>query len=241
MQVKTIVRFFMTLVIANLLFVPLSIADEMKNVILVKETNVTKIVSFAELTKTAQYKTYVGVIPYYQVNNKTYILLGRKTKDTRKVDAGEYADFGASVKINDVTILQNAATVLTQGTIGKLKVSAQDLKKNGKIIYKQLDPEHDVYYIFYKVSQRQFLKIKKLNVQHARLKASGVANTNLEKDQFVWFNLGDLLQDSCNKDNLQNTFSVKTIDGIKVTANFSNYLIVDCLQKAELVGLSGLM
>jgi hypothetical protein len=228
MQFKQTTLFITAVLATNLLCVPPIIAED---------PNDAKIVTVAKLEKTAQHKTYVGVIPYYRVNNKTYILLGRQTKDTRKVDAGIYSDFGARVKTNDVTILQKAATVLTQDTMGELKLSEQDLKKSGKIIYKQVNPEHDVYYIFYKVSQQQFLKLKKFKVQHARLKASGIANTNLEKDQFVWFNFEDLLQHTPKEPETQKTFNVYTIDGKQMSANLRKYFIMDCLQNPELPDL----
>lgn len=220
---------------------PVSSTSPMNNAKTTDSVNNTKIIAAAELTKIAQHKTYVGVIPYYQVKNKTYILLGRETKDSRKVDAGIYTDFGSKVKINDGTILQKAAAVLSQDTMGKLKISEQDLKRSGKIIYKQINPEHDVYYIFYKVSQQQFLKIKKFKVQHARLKASSIANTNLEMDQFVWFNFNDLLQHTPKEPEAQKTFNVYTIDGKQMTANFRKYFIMDCLQNPELPSLMKLL
>lgn len=245
MRIKTVIRFLMPFVITNLLYVPLVIATDIKNVhdlnaindvqdVVVKKPSITKIINAAALPKTVQHKTYVGVIPYYQVNNKTYILLGRETKDSRKVDAGVYADFGARVKINEGTILQKAATVLSQDTMGRLKISERDMIKSGKIIYKQIKPEHDVYYIFYKVSQQQFLKIKKFNVQHARLKASSFANANLEKDQFVWFSFEDLVSHTPPEPEVKNQFNVYTIDGKQMTANLRKYFVMDCLQNPEL-------
>ncbi len=225
MHVKTVARFFITFIISNLLHMPLAIAN-------------VNIITAVELAKTAQHRTYVGVIPYYQVNNKIYVLLGRETKDSRKVDAGLYTDFGSSVKINDSTILKNAVNVLNKDTMGKLKISEQDLIKSGKVIYKQIQPDHDVYYIFYKVSQQQFLKINKFKVQHARLKASSVANANLGKDQFIWFNFEDLLKNStADEFEAQNKLDVYTIDGKQITAHLRKYFIVDCLQSSELPSL----
>lgn len=228
MQLKILARIFMILIVGNLLYPRLAIADAANN---------TKIVAAAELLKKPQHKTYVGVVPYYKLNNKIYILLGRETKDTRKIDAGIYSDFGSRVKINDGTILQKAATVVLQDTMGKLKIAEQDLKIYGKVIYKQINPEHDVYYIFYKVSQQQFLKLNKLKVQHARLTASSIANTNLVMDNFVWFNFDDLLQHTPTGPETQTTLNVYTIDGKQMIANFRKYFIMDCLQNPELLSL----
>jgi len=225
MQTKPLTRFFLTLLISNILYIPFVLAKDVK------------ILTPAALAKTAQHKTYVGVVPYYRLNNKIYILLGRVTKDSRKVDAGVYADFGAAVKINDITILQKAVNVLNQDTMGKLKFSEQELIKSGKVVHKQVEPDHDVYYIFYKVSQQQFLKIKKFNVPHARLKASSLANTNLEKDQFVWFSLDGLLLNAPDEFDSQRKFDVNTIDGKQVSINLRKYFILDCLQNPELPDL----
>lgn len=145
------------------------------------------------LLKVAKQKATVGIIPYYVIKGKVYIFLGQELPGGKREASGTFSDFGGSVTPDGKTILQHALREFREETMGQMHLREADVLKNGFLLFKKNKQGRGIYYIFIKLSEKQYKKTLKFHTAKVRLKASGVPNSYLEKETFLWVSLNDLL------------------------------------------------
>lgn len=174
-------------------------------------------------------KAHVGVIPYIKHNGKIYVLLGRERMDDKQgKDAGKFSEFGGKVELNGTTLLHNMARELAEETLGLVEVPQVDLLKKGHLLASKSAKGVGIYYLFYPISDAHFAKSKKFNTIRANWQAQKIKPSLLEKDQFYWFALEDVLKQAP---------TITDIDGKTHKIKFREYFVRDCLQHAELAAV----
>lgn len=202
------------------------------------------------LYKIAKQKGTAGITPYYVINGKIYILLGQELTGGKQESSGTFSDFGGTITPDGTTVLQHALREYKEETMGQLKLTEEDVINNGHLLYRKTEKGRDVYYIFVKLTEKQYLKSKKMHPAKVRLKASGVPNSYLEKETFLWVSLDDLMKTKvaavADKENTdsnpepqtkqapENTrFNVHTPEGKSINILVRGFYLRDCLENPD--------
>lgn len=197
------------------------------------------------LYKIAKHKGTAGITPYYVINEKIYILLGQELTGGKQEASGTFSDFGGTINPDGKTVLEHALREYREETMGQLRLNEEDVINNGHLLYRKTEKGRDVYYIFVKLTEKQYAKSKKMHPAKVRLKASGVPNSYLEKETFLWVNLADLMTgnaEATTKENIDSKpesqvtqapenmrFNVHTPEGKSINILVRGYFIRDCL------------
>lgn len=197
--------------------------------------------------KIAKHKGTAGITPYYVINGKIFILLGQELTGGKLEASGTFSDFGGTITPDGKTVLQHALREYKEETMGQLKLTEDDVINSGHLLYIKTDKGRDVYYIFVKLTDKQYAKSKKMHPAKIRLKASGVPNSYLEKETFLWVSLDDLMNSKTETANAKENpgskseaktnhapenirFNVHTPEGKSMTILVRGYYLRDCLE-----------
>ena len=191
------------------------------------------------LLKASEAKATVGVIPYYVHNKQVYILLGRERVDSKKTGAaGTFSDFGGSVKLDGTTILQNAVRELAEETMDEIRVKESQLLNKARLLYTKTKEGRQVFYLFYPMSGKDYILTRDFNILRAKASAYKINPAYLEKDQFVWFKLDDIVSNIPDNANENTKVSATDIDGNTHDIMLRGYFVKDCLLHPELANLA---
>jgi len=182
--------------------------------------------SNSKLSEIPSAKASVGIILYYFKDEKIYVLLGRERIDSNKKEkAGKFADFGGSVELNNTTFAHNAIRELKEETMSQIILHEKELIKKGSLLYKKSATGREIIYIFYPLSKRQYQQAKVLNSLWPILCSHKKDSVYCEKDQFVWLNLQDIVN--------QEKF-VRDLNENRKIIIFREFFTKDCIEHPDL-------
>lgn len=136
----------------------------------------------------------IGIIPYYVIKGKVYVLLGQELTGGKLEKSGTFSNFGGSIKPNGNTVLQHMLYEFHKETLGQMRLNEEYVLNNSFLLYNKSAKDKDTYFIFVKFSEQQYNKTKKFNVATVRLNAYSPPNSHFEKEAYAWVSLEDLLQ-----------------------------------------------
>lgn len=176
-------------------------------------------------------KATIGVVPYYIHNKQVYVLLGRENINGIKGAApGTFCDFGGSVLLDGSTFVQNALRELKEESMGQIVLSETELLTKSKVLYKEGKNGRKIYYLFYPFSEQEYARTLGFNKLRTELKQQDTPAAYLEKDQFYWFELQDILAQKSQ---------VHDIDGNTHGIQLRDFFVKDCILHPDFPVLGG--
>lgn len=152
------------------------------------------------LNKKVEDQGVVFVIPYRlfkkQGRDAIALFLGRERIDGKPKKRGMWSEFGGGSSEDPTSVYENLNREFFEETMGQLKLNPQTTKEKGVLFFSISQKNGWPYWgVAYPLSDPEFKKSLTFNeLRQNKTFTQVLSPEQLEKDQFYWFDLDDLMR-----------------------------------------------